>query len=183
MKQTLRVPDVRQTDNFSCGSAVAMSVGKFFGVGPDKLSEWKKLLGTSKADSTDPHQIAKVLKSFGVSAVPRTEMTIEDLHFAISHGKPVIVMAQEYGERREKGAKFAYGHYLICCGWVDDMLIFQDPSADNVIEGEGSDNAPGKVLIDNDKFMSVWHDKDQEGEALKRFGITCSKKGSFEKAT
>lgn len=90
-KKFTDLPDIRQNDNYSCGAAVTMSVGKYFGVGPDTLGEWKKLLGTNVKKSTDPRQIVRVLESFGLQVVVKCDMTEDELcYYAEADRKSVV---------------------------------------------------------------------------------------------
>ena len=61
------VPDIRQPNHFSCGSACAMSVGRgLYGLGPETIEEWEEALGTTLAKSTSPHAIVNYLRSLGL---------------------------------------------------------------------------------------------------------------------
>jgi hypothetical protein len=171
----IEVPDIVQPDHYSCGAAAAMSVGKCFGVGPDKLSEWKKLLGTNVEESTRPTAIIEVLISFGLSVQARDNMALEDLASCWLNGMPVICPVQDYGPYVPGKAKFAYGHYLTVIG-VDHGYVFcQDSSQDNVTRGSGTASAPGRIMIEAAKFLELWHDKDIDGNKYVRFGIAVGK--------
>ena len=63
--------------------------------------------------------------------------TIEDLKRYTDKGWAVITPIQAYGKRRESGADFLYGHYVVVIGVSEEMglVICQDPSRDNVVVG------------------------------------------------
>jgi predicted double-glycine peptidase len=231
----LDVPDIRQRDDYSCGASVTMAFGRYFGVGPETLEEWKALLGTTEENSTLPRHIVGALRSLGLTVEERDGMELDDLRGYLSRGMPVIVPLQEYGVP-SKQASFKYGHYVGMIGLVGDQyVVVQDPSADNVIsrkhvdihglpdelvalavrylesdedggQGEGtaegferwlgqsrwsprqvtealdvakrerslnqdSNMAPGRNLVDVDRWMAVWHDEDAEGRRYVRYGI------------
>jgi hypothetical protein len=98
-------------------------------------------------------------------------MTLADLTNYWKRGMPVIVMVQEYGSRREGKAKFAYGHYLAVIGRDKGYVYVQDPSEDNIVRGEGSDNAMGRAMIRDGHFARIWHDRDADGRRYHHFGI------------
>lgn len=167
----IEVPDIRQHDHYSCGAAAAMAVGKYFGVGPDSIEEWKKALGTDIQGSTSPTAIETYLRSIGLEVDCAFNMSLKDLHDARSDGRPVITPVQDYGPEVPGKAKFEYGHYLTVIGVAMGYVFCQDSSADNVLKGEGSDAAPGRVMIREQDFLDLWHDRDIKGNEYIRFGI------------
>jgi hypothetical protein len=171
----LRLPNIRQPDDYSCGAACAMSVGKYEGVGPDSIAEWKTALHTSVEVATHPRNIVGYLTALGLLVYRIDEMDLLDLSRCWSGGKPVICFIQDYGTRVPAKAKFPYGHVVAVIGVALDMVFCFDPSADNVLQGEDSDASHGKVMIDQDKFLEVWHDKDYEGNQFHRLGIIVGK--------
>ncbi len=174
--QILDLPDIRQEDHFSCGAAAAMAVGRYFGVGPATLPEWKKALGTDVEESTRPGAIVRYLRSLGLSVRVRHHMTIADLAQAVAEGSPVICPVQDYGRELPKEADFDYGHYLAVCGIIPDQYVaVQDSSEDNVTRGSGTIAAPGKVLIHQADWLRDWHDQDIDGVKYVRYGIVVGK--------
>jgi hypothetical protein len=91
------LPDVRQRDHFSCGSATSCSVGLLWGVGPDNLDDWKHLLGTDVEESTRPSAIAAAFADLGCQVEVRHGMDRDDLREYWRRGWPVIVCIQDYG--------------------------------------------------------------------------------------
>jgi len=170
------VPDIRQHDHYSCGACAAMCVGQFYGVGPKKLEQWKKDLGTTLEQSTRPDAIAEYLKGLGLQVETKQGMDVGDLQEYTAQGWPVITPVQDWGNRRQKGADFAYGHYLTVIGTGGKMVFCQDSSEDNVAGDEGSIGAPGRVMIEERKFDKEWHDKDIKGKKYDHFGIAVGPK-------
>jgi hypothetical protein len=166
----VEVPDIRQPDNYSCGAACAMSVGKYYGVGPDTIGEWKKLLGTNVAKSTAPDMIYKVLTNLGLQCIAARDMTVEDLCYYHKLGVPVICPIQEWGDPRVK-ASSKYGHYVVVVGVGYGYVFVQDPSIDNVLDGEGADNSKGKMMICECEWCKDWHDEGVDEEPLHHYGI------------
>ena len=173
----LEVPDIRQHDHYSCGACAAMSVGRYFGVGPGTLPEWKQLLGTAVEHSTDPQAIVETMRSFGLKVEAQDGMTIDDLAAYCERGMPVIVCVQDYGPFVPEKAEWPYGHYLTVIGVLNPTppgkgyVFCQDSSADNVIGNSGSIQAAGRVMIDQADFWKMWHDVDEHGTKYVRFGI------------
>jgi hypothetical protein len=172
----VQVPDIRQNDDYSCGACAAMSVGKYYNVGPNTIDEWKKALGTDKAKSTDPKQICSFLESLGLQCVEKHGMKIKDLCYYTKLRIPVICCIQEWGDPKIKNPA-SYGHYVIVV-WVGHGYVFvQDPSIDNVMQGEGGDNAEGKMMITCDEWMADWFDDGLDDEKYERFGIAVFPSG------
>lgn len=171
----LDVPDVRQPNRYSCGAAASMCVGKFFEVGPDSIQEWEAALGTTLEKSTHPMRIVQYLSQLGLAVTAAQGMTIDDLRMFVSKGCPVICPVQDYGDQREPGAAFLYGHYLTVIGVIDNYVICQDSSEDDVIApGADSIQADGKIIIDADTWMEAWHDQDADGNKYINFGIAVA---------
>ena len=179
----VEVPDVRQRDHYSCGAACSMSVGQYFGVGPDTLDAWKKVLRTSVKESTHPTAIVKFFRSCECEVKADNFRTIDDLAECCRDDKPTIVCIQDYGPRVPEGARFPYGHYIVIIGRIPGYLIAQDPSEDNVIAGgdnkdlsvAGSVQQPGRIIIADADFLKAWKDQDAQGNKLIRYGITVGK--------
>lgn len=167
----LEVPNVPQPDAFSCGAASAMSVGRYFGVGPTDLDNWKQLLGTDPEKGTSPESIAATLTLLGLRVETRHEMSLEDLADCWQQGWPVIVPIQDYAPNIEPD-DYDDGHYVVFIGGPSLGYVFvQDPMADVELADSNSDAAPGKVMIEEGRFEEVWHDESSDGEKFVRFGI------------
>lgn len=175
----IEVPDVRQPDHYSCGAAASMSVGKWFGVGPDTVQQWKVKLWTDVEESTHPKSIVECLRGLGLQVEAFQHGNLQTLQDYLEEGRPVIVCVQDYGPAVPGRARFAYGHYLVVIGRDMGYVFCQDPSEDNVIAGGdaksldriGSVQKPGRIMIAEEDFLSIWHDKDAEGNPFVRFGI------------
>lgn len=168
-------PDWRQKDHYSCGACATGCVDfGIYGVGPDNIEDWKTLLGTTLAKSTHPYSIIQVSRSLGLQVEANEGMSASDLEYVIGLGWPVITPVQDYGKRRSRGASFTYGHYLTVYG-IDlaiGEVLCQDSSEDNVlIPNAESIQSPGKIVINLDDFMDVWHDADIYRKKFIHYGI------------
>jgi hypothetical protein len=167
----------------NCGAACSMSVGQYFGIGPDTLDEWKKALGTSVKESTHPTAIERYFRSQGCEVEANSFRTIDDLADCCCRDTPTIVCIQDYGPRVPEGARFPYGHYIVIIGRLPGYLIGQDPSEDNCIAGGdnkdlatvGSIQQPGRIIISDADFLRAWKDRDAEGNKFIRWGCSIGK--------
>lgn len=177
------LPDVRQLNKWSCGAASSMAIGRYFGVGPSTIGEWMKELGTTVEHSTHPFAIRDYFLSLGCQVEARDGMTIDDLADYTHRGMPVIVCLQDYGPEVPKKAEFDYGHYLSVIGVGMGLVFAQDSAEENAAhvpggdvpkseaDDEGNIAAPGRVMIEQGKFLDTWHDKDVAGNPFIRYGI------------
>lgn len=170
----LAVPDVPQPDSFSCGAASAMAVGRYYGVGPTDLESWKRLLGTDPDAGTPPQAIVRVLRGLGLRVEARQDMTLDDLRQCWQQGSPVICPIQDYGPAEDRKADEA-GHYVTVVGVALEFVFVQDSMQDVELEGSNSDAEPGRVMIDEQRFLRVWHDRGADGAIYRRFGIIVSR--------
>lgn len=174
----LNVPDIRQNDHYSCGACSAMAVGRFFGVGPESITDWKDALGTTLAKSTHPHAIRDYLRSLSLDVEEFEDGTIQTLEDSFKRGRPVIVCCQDYGDRREPGASFAYGHYLTVIGVGMGRVFCQDSSKDNVTDPDAHTiDERGRIVVPAQRFMEVWHDQDEAGVKFVRWGLSVGSGG------
>lgn len=156
----VEIPDVRQENDYSCGACDSMACANYFGVGSKDQKQWMEDLGTSEEASTDPLAIVTKLEELGLSVSLKENMTLDDLRAAWCEGKPVIVMVREYDSPGEKVKdKRGYGHFLTVLGLDFGFVFVQDSSADNVLSGEDSAEAPGRNMIREQDFLDRWHDR------------------------
>lgn len=169
------LPDVGQPDSISCGAAVSMSVGMYYGVGPKTLEEWEQLLGTNEEIGTSTQGIVDGLRGLGLEVVELSNMTLDDLWDCVFRRIPVIVLIQEYGER---GAPIGFedGHWVAVIGIGLGQVFVQDPNVDNVFEDTVGDETPGRMMISETKFLEVWQGIDDNGKEVEGCGIVVGQK-------
>ncbi len=178
-----KLPNIRQTKPYTCGVASAMGIARMFGVkGPNSIDDWEKALGATPEHGTPSKNIVSFLRSQGLDVEERHNMTLDDLDNLTKEGRPVITPIQEYGWPSRFKANDA-GHYVTVIGRSMGMTVVQDPSMDNQLgrpggsvggnrSGElGSVQAGGRSVIWDKTFNKVWHDKDDDGNEYKRYGI------------
>jgi predicted double-glycine peptidase len=160
--ESLDLPDVRQSHNYDCGAAVAMAVGRYFGVGPANEEAWIGLVGAIPEAGTPAAGIVQAMRDLGLSTIAASDMNVEDLADFVNAGHPVICSGQYLQESQDE----TIGHFVVVVGVAADEVFLQDPLA-------------GRVSLPADKFVALWHDWDPDGTALIRFGIAVGN-GSLE---
>lgn len=168
VRQLLTVPDIVQPDSVSCGAACAAAVGQYFRVGPTTVEEWERLLGTDE-DGTPPANIVAVLRSLGLQVTERHGMTVADLQACWQQGRPVICPVQEWNAAPD--IVDDDGHYVVVIGAALNHVFVQDPVVDAYRADGGSDEEPGRMMIDEATWLRVWHDQGADGTPYVRYGI------------
>jgi predicted double-glycine peptidase len=144
------VPDVRQSQSYSCGASSLQAVLHYWGIDAREgvlIGE----LGTSEEAGTSPDALVRVAQSYGLSAGLRTNLTLDDLAQANSERVPVIVACQAWRDESEASlpweSVWESGHYMVVIGIDDENVYFEDPS---LLGTRG--------IIPRDEFLSRWHD-------------------------
>jgi 8-oxo-dGTP pyrophosphatase MutT (NUDIX family) len=161
----------RQPNNFSCGATEFAAACMYRGV-QMLISDAEKLLGTCVETSTNPLRMVEEFHKLGIRAEFIEHMTLEQLSAELEAGNPVIVNLEDYGERREPGAAFLYGHYNTALKRMDSITLFHDPSIENVEEGSENTATPGLVPYTDEDFLRVWWDTreligEKEGKLIR----------------
>lgn len=126
----INLPDFYQETGYSCGAAALLSILKYYTDGPinEKLLRWE--LGTKKS-GTDPYQIIKVVKKYGLKHKEFRKMTISVLKKCIDMKRPVMIMLQAYGKVKnymDYMNDYDDGHWIIATGYDQANIYFEDPS-------------------------------------------------------
>jgi predicted double-glycine peptidase len=130
----IRVPVVKQETDFSCGSAAALSMLRYWrwdAYAHASETELHDALDTTHARGTEPEPITEYLRTAaGLDAVYRHgDVTVMQLEQAVDSGHPPIVDLQAW---RDKDVPYRdtwdAGHYVILVGYDAENLFFMDPS-------------------------------------------------------
>lgn len=128
----VRLPDVQQPDDYSCGAAVLMSVGSYYLVGPDRLEAFKKRLGTEPEHGTYYKEIESYANELGLKARVHQHVTRKRLKKWLDRGIPVILSMQGWAEDQSVYDNPSHnddGHFVVAIGYDDeDFFYFMDPS-------------------------------------------------------
>ena len=149
------VPDVRQSQSYSCGAASLQAVFSYWGI---DMREGVLIqeLNTTEAAGTPPEAIVRVARAHGLQAQLRTNLTLEDLVQSIANRTPVIIACQAWSDKSPANVSWENdwedGHYMVVIGIDSHNVYFEDPS---MLGTRG--------MIPRQEFLSRWH--DYEGPA------------------
>lgn len=150
----LRLPDVRQTTDYSCGPSALQSVLMYYGEEhsePDLM----ELCQADPQEGTPPERLAEAARSLGFQAEVRQHMTLEDLQTSVDQGIPVIIAAQAWREEHQLETPWNQiwdsGHWMVVAGLDEENVYFEDPS---ILGSLGS--------IPRQEFLERWHDVDDK---------------------
>jgi predicted double-glycine peptidase len=131
----IHVPVVKQATDFSCGSAAALSLLRFWrwdAYARTSETALHDALDTTRARGTEPEPIAAYLRSAaGLDAVYRHgDVTIAQLEQALDAGQPPIVDLQAWRDHKDVPYRDTWdaGHYVVLVGYDAENLFFMDPS-------------------------------------------------------
>ncbi len=166
----LELPDIHTDSDWDSGACCAMSVGRYFSVGPETLAEWRTALRTSEEWSTDPRRIEDYLDDLGLETECQVGMTLDDLTECWQKGQPVIAYTEIYGDIAPKEAKYKYGTVVVVVGHKYGYVFLFDPLASNP-EEKDSLNAPGMAMVEEEDFLANWFHRTPKGGEWRRLGI------------
>jgi hypothetical protein len=158
----LKLPNLRQATNYSCGACALQSVLIYYGKYEDSELELAKELNTSPEWGTEPEDIVRVAKHYGLEAEIKTGLTIDDLDFCVNSQRiPVIIAYQAWSESALSWeVLWEDGHYSIVVGLDKHNVYLEDPSLAGSI---------GYIPIA--EFLERWHDIDANDNPLNQLGI------------
>jgi uncharacterized protein len=149
------VPDVRQSQPYSCGAASLQAIFNYWGIDM-REGVLMQELNTSEEAGTSPDAIVRVARAHGLAVALRTNLTLADLEGSIANKTPVIIACQAWSDTSPANLSWEDdwedGHYMIVIGLDEENVYFEDPSQLGT-RGE----------IPRQEFLSRWH--DYEGPA------------------
>lgn len=163
----LKVPNVRQSTEYTCGAASLQAVLTYWGVYDGGEGALARRLGSDPVDGTDVSALVKTAKEFGLEAEAKEKLGVEDLRAALKRGDTVIVNLQAWagwGEKKPpvRGAgwdgRWEDGHYVVLIGMDEANAYFMDPSV-----------LPGLAWVPLDELPHRWHDYERRGRSVRRF--------------
>lgn len=164
----ISLPEITQSESWSCGAALVAAVAKHFGIEPNTEAEAIQALGSSPSDGTTPDAIIRVLEANGLATESRDWMPLEELEKHVAAGLPVLVPVQMYGYPKEY-EEAEGGHWVAVVGFGGGEVRLHDPVS-------------GSVEMKQEDFEKRWYDKEADGTPYERYGIAVSKgNGSGEK--
>ncbi len=158
----VNLPEVQQKTHFSCAAAVVHSICSYWGLQLPSHYDYFPYLETDESYGTLPTKIANYLKSTGLSASIKYNMTIKTLCQEINKGFPVIMALQAWGNPK-KYQRTGSGHYVVGIGYDEKNIYCEDPWL-NCSRG----------FIPKNELLKRWHDMDYMGVTHTRMGIIVS---------
>jgi ABC-type bacteriocin/lantibiotic exporter with double-glycine peptidase domain len=164
----IRVPLIRQTENYDCGAVALQSVLAYYGeeVREDKLI---KELGTNPESGTSWRKMKDfaLRKAFNVDT--RFTMELNAFKRTLDEGKPLIVAIQAWlihpvNFVHDWENDWDDGHWVVAVGYDDNNIYFMDPST-----------LGNYTFIPKEEFLQRWHDIDADGKKLSHFGMIVSR--------
>jgi hypothetical protein len=159
----LPLPDVRQHAVYACGAGALQAVLAYYGIDARQDTLMARL-GTNAEIGTRWWEIVRVASEHGLAASPRWGLGEAELRASLDRGVPVILAIQAWaGDPPTDAAGWAErtrdGHYVVAVGHDAERFYFEDPA----IFGIG--------WIAAAELGVRWHDYDEHGNRLERFGI------------
>jgi len=145
-----QVPDVRQSQSYSCGAASLQAVFSYWGI-DQREGVLIQELNTTEATGTPPESIVRVARAHGLEADLRTNLTLADLEESLAGNVPVIIACQAWRDQSEANLSWddtwEDGHYMVVIGLDRSNVYFEDPA---LLGTRGE--------IPRQEFLSRWHD-------------------------
>jgi predicted double-glycine peptidase len=167
----LDVPDIRQFNDYSCGSACLLAILAFYDLYDKNEKELTKELNTNSEDGTSLKAIKRVAEKHGLNCSVRKECDLDELKSSLSNGNPVILNFQAWSKDKKPNWKKDWkdGHYAVLVGMDEENLYMRDPSIYNKV---------GTLPVK--EFMDRWHDMGKDKEKLYNVAIFFSGKEKSE---
>lgn len=139
----LKLPDIRQKDDYDCGAAAVDTVLRFLGV----RSCAAVLDMANPVQGTAPDTVEALLRRAGLPVLSGT-LHIEDLKHFPDHGRPVVCPVST-----DDG-----GHWVIVAGISRGRVHYQCP-------------LNGKTTMKVSDWLVRWRDTSRSGHEYDRWGI------------
>jgi len=122
------VPDVIQSNSWSCGVGAVQAVMTYYGQWGYQ-DTYAKELGTSEDQGTHPARMTEFFNKRGLRAELREGLTVAELRRFVDQGVPVIVDFQAWGKPgTDYRQAWEEGHYCVVVGYDRRGFYLEDPS-------------------------------------------------------
>jgi len=150
----VRVPVIRQSQDFSCGAAATLVLLRYWCVDAYARTEESALyepLQTTRAQGTEPEPMVELLRQSGLDANYRHgAVGVSELERAVDAGEPPIVDLQAWSDHGAPWREtWDAGHYVVMVGYSSDHLFFADPSRAT---------PAGYAFLPRPELEERWHD-------------------------
>ena len=171
----LPLPIIRQSTDYSCGAAAALSLLYYWQVADTNETALYSLAGTTPEDGTEPGGIVNVCRHYGLEAEFFVQYTLGHLAADLATGATVVVGYQAWVDDASRRANVDWptrwddGHYSVVVAMDDDSIYLMDPSA-----------GPRYTYIPLAEFQSRWHDvvRDSDGNWVPYQGLAIVVRGT-----
>jgi len=157
---------VIQKFDWDCGAAAAMTVGQFFGVGPETADEYIAALGTNPQDGTRASRIEGFLRGLGLAVYASDGLQVQDLCEYTRRGFPVICCIQDWEDNQAQVVSQESGHYVVVSGVSE---------RERYVTVHVQDPVCGPRDLDALDFLARWHDYDRDKDYV-HYGICVGSK-------
>lgn len=143
----LDIPDIRQAEDYDCGSAALDAVARFHGLrkrGPVRLA--------NPVQGMSPDTVEAVLRSLGLRVLSGT-MTLPDLQSLTRSGRPVLCPVTTQG---------GGGHWVVVRGVARRTVYTHCPLF-------------GRLSVRAADWLAGWRDATRAGHEFDRWGIATSR--------
>lgn len=146
----LAVPDVRQSNGYTCGPAALQAVLAYYGIAV-REDELATAMGANAENGTTPEAIVSAARARGLDAELREGLTVDDLRAELDASRPVIVEMQAWTDSPhvDWASDWGDGHYAVLIALEGDNLVFEDPSV-----------LGSRSQLPRREFEARWHDID-----------------------
>ena len=161
--ESLVMPDVRQSTNYTCGPTVMLSILTSYNI-ESREDTLSKLMNTTE-NGTEFSGFIKIAEKYNVKYEHKT-FTISDIKSFIDNNYPSIILIQAYANNKKINyiTSFENGHYVIPIDYDKDKIYFEDPSVINRIS-----------YLTYKEFEDRWHGLDENNEKIYNEGIVFLK--------
>jgi predicted double-glycine peptidase len=140
------VPDVRQSEYYSCGAAAFQAVLSYYGISSFE-TDLRTMLNTSATHGTYSWDMVTLANKLGFEAEWRDNVTLADIASSLRKGIPVITRSQAMKEPSAKWEDtWTVGHYMVVYGMGPRNIYIEDPYLIGV-----------RRVMSCDDFVASWH--------------------------
>jgi predicted double-glycine peptidase len=165
------LPDTSQRTKYTCGPSCLQAVCHYYGVGKEDEKEFVKDLKKDPHNGTDPEDIVRLAKKYGLSFQEYRPMTVNQLKRELRSRKPVMLMIQAWGKQKGGGGWrkdykgiWSEGHWVVAIGFDREGIFFEDPSLQAV-----------RGFLSYSELEERWHDVGRENEHIEHYGLALWK--------
>ncbi|MBI4803429.1 MAG: C39 family peptidase, partial [Elusimicrobia bacterium] len=129
-RNALPVPIVRQSNNYTCGTAALLAVLYYWQVYDGNESGLLSVTDTTAAEGTPPKGIVKGAQKYGLAAYYKEMVTIDGLRTALGGGETVILDIQAWPDKPKEMPwvqRREDGHYVVLTAMDVEYAYFMDP--------------------------------------------------------